>query len=60
MWQDDIEGERWGRIHVSRHLVAFNVTIILRANDIWCFRCLPLLSRDSSHLACIALSLKIV
>jgi hypothetical protein len=60
VWRDDIEGERWRRGRLSRHFLAFNVIIILLADDIWCFHRVPLLSRESSHLGWIALSFKII
>jgi hypothetical protein len=56
VWQDDIEGERWRRCRVSRDFLAFNLTVIFPANDIWSFRGVPLLSRDSSRLGWIVLS----
>jgi hypothetical protein len=47
---DDIEGEHGRRRRVSRDLLAFNVTVTLPANDVWCFRSVTLLSHDSSRL----------
>jgi hypothetical protein len=60
VWQDDIEEERGCRCRVSRNFFAFKVTVILRANDIWCFRGVTLLSRELSRLAWIALSFNII
>jgi hypothetical protein len=55
-WQDDIEGEHGSRGRVSRDLLAFNVPVMLPANDIWRFRGVTLLSGEFSRLAWIALS----
>jgi hypothetical protein len=57
---DDIEGEHWRRGSVSRDLLAFNVTIMFPANDVWCFRSMALLSRELSRPAWIALSFSII
>jgi hypothetical protein len=38
----------------------FNATVMLRANDVWCFRDVTLLSRELSHLAWIAFSFNII
>jgi hypothetical protein len=40
--------------------LAFDEILILLTNDIWCFRQLPLVSRDSSHIAWIVLPFKII
>jgi hypothetical protein len=42
--QDDIEGERGRRVRFSRHSLAFDVTVILPASYVWCFRRVPLLA----------------
>jgi hypothetical protein len=57
---DDIEGERGRRGRVSRDFLAFNVTVILPANDVGCFGRVTLLSRELSRLAWIALSFNII
>jgi hypothetical protein len=40
-WHDDMERERGRRGRVSQHFLAFNVTVILLASHIWCFRRMP-------------------
>jgi hypothetical protein len=60
VWQDDIDGELVRRGTGSRSFSAVNVTVILLANDIWCFHRVTLFSRHSSHLVRIALSFKII
>jgi hypothetical protein len=58
--RDDIDGEYWHPGRVSRDLLAFNVTLILAANDVWYFRSVTLLSRELSHRAGITLSFNII
>jgi hypothetical protein len=57
---DDIEGERGRRDRVSRDFLAFNITVILRANDVWCFRGVTMLSREFSRAAWITLAFNII
>jgi hypothetical protein len=54
--QDNVEGDRDRHGHVSRNFLAFNLTVIFPASDIWCFRRVSSLSLDSSPPASIALS----
>jgi hypothetical protein len=44
-----MDGEHGRRGPVSRYLLAFNLTVILPANDVWCFRSVTLLSREPSR-----------
>jgi hypothetical protein len=59
-WQDDIEGERGCRGCFSRHFFAFDTTIILRPNYVWCFRGVTLLSCDYSRVGWITLSFEVL
>jgi hypothetical protein len=57
---DDIEGECGRPDRVARDLLAFNVIVMLPANDVWYFRSVTLLSHELSRPAWIAISFSII
>jgi hypothetical protein len=58
-WQDDIAGERRRCGCFSRRLWSIDVTLILSDDAIACFRCIPVLPCDYSHVTWISLCFEI-